>query len=1018
MKVKVTWMVALFFMALQLSFAQEKTVTGTIKDGSGIGLPGVAVLVKGEGTGTQTDFDGNYSIRVAPGKVLEFSYLGMKTTERTVGASDQINVTMEEDALILDDVVVMGYVKRTAQNTTGSSQQISASQIENPASVNPEAALQGQVAGVQAVAASGTPGAQQDIRIRGVGSFSASNRPLYVIDGVPVNDDNFGIKNNDGTIDFSTLSPMASIPSQDIESITVLKDASATAAYGARGSNGVIVITTKRGKSGKAKFTLSSNVGFQNDAYNKRDMLTAEQRLTLLQEGLVNQRSITPDAALAVISDNNLGNYNGWVAEGRPNGDWAEAIRNNNALTYEHAFSASGGGEGTKYYFSLNHNKTEATVIGTGFQRTAANVKIDADLNSKTKIQSSVLLSKVDQDPILEQSSFFDNPFLTRYLMTPWYSPYNAEGEPNINGIARYTSVYNTLYTNKYNKRNNRILRALANVRVDYEIVKNLTLANNFAMDYNFRDFQNFQNRYHGGGVANEGTSSRNHRQNVNFVNQTSLNWNKTFNNKHSFDVLALVEYQKNQNYVLSGYGQKFPIDGLTNIANAGADFQASSSYEDFIQSAVLGMFNYSYDNRFVLDATFRREGSSKFAPDHRYGNFWSAGIAYNLHRDILREVFDELRIRSSYGTTGNAGIDVNLYQDLMAFNRNYGESVAGYPKNYANNELTWEKNRSFDVGLDFALFDRKLSGSVGYYNKLTYDLLQYLPLTRTSGFDEQMMNVGDMRNSGFEVTLAYAIFNNEKFKWSVNGNFSTLKNEIVRLGKDSFGNDLVLFPGSTTRGGEVGTSYNYWNMRKWAGVDPATGAPQWYVNGVDGATTTSWGDAGTADQGVSIPKFQGGLGTRIDIGPVFVNVLFTFQGGHKIYETFAQFYMRTNNFTLQTYNGAAELLDRWQQAGDVTDVPRLNYNANNNFHAASTRWLYDGTFVRLRNLQVGYSLDSEYLGSIGIDRVTLQLTGSNLLTWVKDKNLKLDPETRADGSIQLTTPPVKTVMAGLTLNF
>lgn len=1020
MKIKVTWMLVLFFTVLEFSFAQEKIVTGTVKDASGIGLPGVTVLVKGSNNGTSTDFDGKYSIRVAQGNTLVFSYLGMSTTTKQVGSSNTIDVVLEEDVQQLDDVVVMGYVKRSAQNTTGSSQQIKSSQIENPATVNPESVLQGQVAGVQAVSVSGTPGTRQDVRIRGIGSFAASNRPLYVIDGTPVNDTNLAINDN-----YSTLSPLASIPPSDIESITVLKDASATAAYGARGSNGVIVITTKRGKKGdKARFTLSTRIGFQNDAHNKRDVLSSEDRLILLQEGLINETagryaSITnATQALQFIADNNLGNYNDWVSKGRPDGDWANAIRNKNALTQEHSISVSGGGNVAKYFFSLNHNDTESTVIGSSFKRTAANMKIDADLSPKARIQTSMLLSKVDQDPLVEMGSFFANPFLVKYFMTPWLSPYDENGNPNPY-ISSYTSLDNVLYTTEHDKRNIRTNRAMGNARVEYDIFKNLTLANNFALDYLFRDYRLFNNPIHGQAVSVNGESSRGHYQNVNFVNQLSLNWNKKVNNVHHFDVLALFEYQKNQSYYLSGSGQNFPIAGLINIASAGSNFRASSSYNDFLQAALLGMLNYSYDNRLVIDATFRREGSSRFAPGHRFGNFWSVGAAYNLHKDFFEDTFDQLRIRASYGTSGNAGISINQYQDLLTYNVNYGENLGSYPANYANNELTWEKNRSIDVGVDFSLLDGKLSGSVAYFNKLTYDLLQDVPLSRTTGFNERTMNAGDMRNSGIEASLNYLIIDGDKIKWSINGNFATLKNEIVRLATDAQGNDLVLFPGSNTRGAEVGTSYGYWRMRKWAGVDTNTGAPLWYVNGVDGATTSNWNEAQQSYAGESIPKFQGGFGTRVDLGPIFINCLFTFQGGHKVYESNAGFYMNTAmNHSGATYTGVAELLNRWQQPGDVTNVPALKYITNDNFHYSSTRWLYDGDFIRLRSLQVGYSLNSKYLGNIGIDRVTVQLTGTNLFTWVKDKNLKLDPETRADGLLTLTTPPVKTVVGGLTINF
>ncbi|MDY3444796.1 SusC/RagA family TonB-linked outer membrane protein [Riemerella anatipestifer] len=940
-----------------------------------------------------------------------------------IGAQSVVAQKAKKDTVKeIEEVVMMGYVKRKVSNVTGSSQQIGEGQIKNPSQSNAEFALQGQVAGVQAVASSGSPGAQQDIRVRGVGTFTASARPLYVIDGVPVNDTNFGVLNSDGTTSYTTLSPLSAIPSEDIESITVLKDASATAAYGARGSNGVIVVNTKRGRTGKARFTISSSLGFQNDAYSKREMLTGHQRLMLLQEGIKNENPTlypTMDAALAFIKRNNLGNYNGWVANGMEDYDWADAVRRKNASVQEHSFSASGGTSAFKYYFSLNHNETEATVIGSSFKRTSANVKLDATLNPKTKVQTSIILSKIDQNPILEQGAFFGNPFLTKYFMTPWYRPKNADGTPNITDIKNYTSIYNTLYTTSNDIVNNRMLRAFTTNRVDYKITDDITLANNFSLDYILSDYNRFENRYHGRGVAQGGISSRFNRQNANFVNQLSLNYVKKLGDKHRFDVLALFEYQKNQTYYLRGAGTNFPVDGLFNIASASTNFEATSTYEDFVNIAYLGMLNYSFANKLTLDATFRKEGSSRFALGNRYGNFWSVGAAYNLHReDFFRGIFNELKLRSSYGITGNSGIGNNEYMSLLRFDTNYREQLGSYPYNYGNSDLTWEKNRTFDLGLDFSVLNRRLSGSVAYFNKLTYDLLQEVELSRTTGFNKVRRNVGEMKNYGLEFSLSADIIKKERFSWNVYGNIATLTNKITKLAKGSDGRDLDLFAGSTTRAAALGKAYGYWRMKTWAGVNSQTGLPEWYINGVDGDRTSDWNSAQFVDHGVAIPKYQGGFGTKVSFGDFFVNALFTFQGGHKIYENSAQFYMRTNDFTLRTYNGASELLERWQNPGDVTDVPKMNYKAIDNFYLASSRWLYDGTFVRLRNIQLGYNMKSDYLKTIGINGLTLQLTGVNLFTWLKDKRLKLDPETGADGYTSLNTPPVKTVMGSVTINF
>lgn len=909
----------------------------------------------------------------------------------------------------IEEVVVLGYVKKTATEMTSSRVQISGDKVNSPAAVSIEQALQGKAPGVVVNASSGSPGAVQNIRIRGFGSFNASNEPLYVIDGIPVLSGNFS-----GSTAITSLTGMAAFNNLDIESVTVLKDAAATAPYGARGSNGVIVITTKGGKKGRTLYDFSTSLGFQNEAFNKRTPLTGAQRKELLIEGLANQFGLSDAAAENLAKTNNLGNINAWDGTEY---NWNDLLKRKNASTYNANFSASGGKDKSRFFASLGYNNTDPIVIGPGFERITGNLKFTQPLSDKIDFETSVLGSWTNQNAILEGGSYFSNPFITKYLVTPWVNPYNADGSENIETFGNYTSIHNTLYTIKNNINRNRYVRGMSNSKVDWKLYKNLTFTTRFNLDYTVIDFKNYTNRLHGDGFNTNGSSERSKNEIFQWTLQNSLNY--TFRvNKHKFDLTALFEYVNAQYDYLYGSGENFPADGLTNIASSGANWEASSSFSDSRRASYLGILGYNWNDRFILDASFRREGSSLFAPGLRFGNFWSVGGAYNLHKDILTDVFDELKVRASYGLTGNDGIGRNTYQATLNYDGSYDGNGTAYPGNFGNPALTWEKNNTLDFGLDFGVLDKRVTGSFAYYKRKTFDLIQAVPLSRTTGFTSQNQNVGEMENKGIEAGLSVDIFRTNDFTWNVSANIATVENKVIKLAKDGNGNDINPSSGSVYTRYEVGQPMRFWYMQTWAGVDPATGAPLWYLNGKDGATTSNYNAAARVNQGSFMPKRTGSLTTQFTYKNWSLSAQAYYAGGHKIYEQYAQFYMRTNSFTLATYNGVEELMTRWQNPGDITNVPKLSYSQNNFFHNASSRHLFDGDFIRLKDVSLGYSLPSEYVKAIGLNGLSFSLRGTNLYTWVKDKGLKLDPETDAAAFTTLTTPPVKSIIFGVNIKF
>ncbi len=910
----------------------------------------------------------------------------------------------------IEEVVVLGYVKKTATEMTSSRLQLKSEKINTPSAVSIEQALQGQAPGVVVNASSGSPGSIQNIRIRGVANFgNTGSEPLYVVDGVPVVSGDFS-----GSGSNTSLTGMASFNNADVESVTVLKDAAAIAPYGARGTNGVIIITTKSGKKGKTQYDLSTSIGFQNEALNKRVPLTGAQKKELLIEGVANQFGLSDTDAENLVYANNLGNITAW--DGKEY-NWPDLLRRKDAGIYNANFSASGGKDKSRFFASLGYNNTDPIVIGPGFERITGNLKFNQALSDKIDLETSVIGSWTNQNAILEGGSFFSNPFITKYLMTPWVNPYNADGSMNIDDFRNFTSVHNTLYTIENNINKNKLIRTTANTKLDWRLYKNLTFSTRFFIDYAIADFKNYTNRLHGDGFNTNGYSERSKSESFQWTLQNSLNY--TFRvNKHKFDVTALFEYIQSQSDFLYGYGENFPADGLTNIASSGANWDASSSFSDAKRASYLGILGYNWNDRFILDATFRREGSSLFNPGVRFGNFWSVGAAYNLHKDILTNVFNELKIRGSYGKTGNDAVGRNLYQSTLNYNGSYDGNGTAYPGNFGVAGLTWEKTKTLDFGLDFAIFDKRVTGTVGYYDKRTDDVLQFVPLPRTTGFSSQLMNAGEISNKGIEAGLNVDVIRTDDFTWNISANVATVKNEVLRLAKDGNGNDLDPSAGSVYTKYEVGKEARYWNMQTWAGVNPTTGLPEWYVNGVDGATTSNYNSAARVYQGSQIPKVTGSLSTGFTYKNWSLNAMAYYAGGHKIYEQYAQFYLRTNSFTLVTYNGVDDLLNRWQNPGDVTDVPKLSFSQNNFFHNTSSRHLYDGDFIRLKDVSLGYSLPSDYVKAIGLTGLSFSVRGTNLYTWVKDKDFKLDPETGANGFTTLTTPPVKSIIFGVNVKF
>ncbi|MBA5793403.1 SusC/RagA family TonB-linked outer membrane protein [Flavobacterium sp. xlx-214] len=1022
-KTFVSLTVAVAFCGLTSAYAQEKTITGTVKIGSEV-VSGVDVVVNGGEDGTSTDDTGGYSISAKVGDKIEYHYVGYKSETRIVNASTQVmNITLVEDESLLDEIVVLAYGQQRSKNEiTGNAVKVSGEEISKVPLASADQALQGRVAGLQMSANSGSPGSTQQIRIRGLNSLSASNDPLIVIDGVPMLNGNLS-----GNTEASTsLSALSSINSNDIESITVLKDAGATSVYGARGANGVILITTKRGKTGEAKFEVVSSLGFQRNAVKGPRSLTGEEKYQLLLEAYNNTFNGGGGFEEQTIYDQLIARYpaqtaalQDWIDAGRPINNWRDAMSNKDAMVSILNFSATGGDEKSNFYASLGYNKTEGTVIGSDFRRITGMFSYDTKLNKKVDFGFSANVSNVRQQGILEGGAYFSNPNMIKYFMSPWNNIYNADGSPNINGLS---GLHNPLYTLANNQNINDIIRVINSNKIKYKIAEDFSFNTQLSIDYTSSRYHNYNNPVHGDGDGIGGYVEDSNMSIFNYISQNSFDYRFFISDDHRFDVKALMEFQKVKTNNLYGYGENIAI-GFSELGNTSANHLANSYKNDWMNLAYVGLVNYAYLNKYMIDASLRREGSSRFADSQRWGTFWSVGAAWNImNEEFLQDskTLSTLRLRGSYGTTGNSGIAINQYQRMVSTDRYDG--IPGFIPSQLSTEIGWETQKKLDVGVDLGFLQDRITAGVAYYKSISENLLYNVPLTQIGGYTGVIQNIGSLENRGWEFELNAQVVKKENFSWTVYGNLGTVENEMIEMQIDPVTNKPKVITGTFTTI-EEGHSIRGWKMKKYAGVNPENGNAWWYVNGKDGAKTENYGEAASEWTGKSaMPTYTAGLGTQLDIGNFFVGANLYFSGGNQVYEDWSNYIHGTTSTALLNYNSTEYVLDRWQNPGDVTNTPKLTYGSTT-ASQPSTRFLKDGDFIRLRDVSIGYNLKGSVLQHLKIDGLSFSLRGTNLYTWTKDKTLKLDPEvgTANDGSygyVGFTSPPVKSIIFTVNVKF
>ena len=978
--------------------AQNKTIKGRVTEDGKKPLSNASIIVKGTTVAAKTNDEGYYSITIpANGRVLKFSSLNFEDQEVNIGSKSEINVILVNTVSDLQQVIVTGYGTTKKATNTGSIATVKASEIENLPFSSVDKALQGKVAGLQSVATSGQPGASQAILIRGASSISASNAPLWVVDGVPINAGDASRLQTTGNL-LSTLNP------NDIESISVLKDAASQSIYGSRAANGVIVITTKKGKSGKTKFRFDTELGNSDVAYvnEKYKPLDANEYINLTREGLVNAGA---SAAQTTSILNSLGQGNGI------NFNWFDNIMRVGQQK-QYNFSAEGGNDKTTFFLSGGNFVQDGTSINSQLKRNNVNFRITNKATDKLTIGLNVNAGNVSQRAPLNGGAF-GNPLLSTYFLLPTYSAYKPDGTYNyiLNG-----GLHNTVALSEMDKRFLRQSSIRGSVNGEYKILDNLKFRSVYGIDYNALEEDQYNNPLHGDGLASNGRAFAYYTRYFNYVwtNTLDLQQNITRNGDLSSSTQIGYEAQKSAGYFSTLQAQQFPPSlSLTYPASGASPTTASATISDYTFESQFASTNLNYKNRFVLSGSFRRDGSSRFSAKNRYGNFWALGATWNIDREDFmanNKIFDQLKLRGSYGVNGNAGIGNYDAPALYGFGFNYNQLPGSAPTNVGDENLTWELNKPMNIGLDFSVLKNRVYVTVDYYIRKSENLLLSVPLSNTSGFGSATRNIGSMENKGLELSLNIVPIQTKDLRWDLDFNFSNNKNTITSLPNkaDILSGNFII---------RQGQSLNTFFLREWAGVDRSTGDPLWYTTDKHQASSNIYpGASARILAGQALPKFFGSLTNALTYKGFNLSAQLYYNFGNQVFDTWRGYYLGSGFGA--SFNKVKRQLDAWKNPGDITDVPKYVYNGNKNFNAGSTYNLNDGSFVRVRDIQFGYTLPKAYAEKLKIGNANFYVRGTNLFTWVKDKNLPFDPEQGTSSASNLNVFIPKTVTVGLSLAF
>lgn len=1053
---RLTYLLFCLILGIGVATAQTTKVTGiVISADDNEPIVGASIAVKGTALGTVSNYDGTFSLEVpSSAKTLVVTYVGMEPME--VAVKPNLRLVMKSDTQMLDEVMVVAYGTAKKSSFTGSASTIKTEKIAVRQTSNVTNALAGQVAGVQITSGNGQPGTSATVRIRGIGSMAASNDPLYVVDGVPYDGD------------------IASINTQDIESMTVLKDAAANSLYGARGANGVILITTKKGKSGQAVVRFDAKWGTNRRAVPTYDVIkdpatyyeTAYR--TMYNNRIAN--GSTPEEANAFANKYIFSNEEGGVGyrvysypqgesfiglDGKinPNAtlgysdgefyytpdDWYDELFDKGNLRQEYNLNVSGASDKMSYYFSAGYLDDSGLIPNSGFTRIST--RLNADYQVKKWLKIGANMSYINSESLYPanqtSTGSTSNIFAYTDRMGPIYPLYIRDKDGNIkkdrNGFTMYDfgDYTSTNFKRTFlNGANPASLLALDKRNYDanvfsgkwfaqLDIFKGLKLQANIGVDADDTRSKNLYNAWYGQYSATGGIIYVTATRTMSVNQQYLLTYNNTFG-KHNIDVLAGFENYDYKYQYLRGSKENLYNPNISEINNAINKPTADSYTSNYGTQGWLGRVQYDYDGKYFGSVSYRRDASSRFHPDNRWGNFWSVGAGWLLNKERFLEGvewIDMLKYKISYGVQGNDNLgNYYPYQDQYSVSESNG-SFATTLSYKGNKDITWETSHSFNTGFDFALFDNRLKGTAEVFTRKTTDMLYNMPVAPSLGYSSMPINVGSMKNVGVEIDLNGEVIRTRDFNWSISLNLTHFKNKILEL--ESSLNGEMIDGSYIYREGE--SRYQFY-LREYAGVDPETGVALYYKDILDKdknvtgrEKTSKYSEATQYGSGDILPKVYGGFGTTFNFKGFDLSLAFAYQLGGRIYDnSYAAFMHKGDSYGAGT-NWHKDILKAWTPENKNSNIPRLNYTDQYST-SLSTRFLTSSDYLSLQNITFGYTLPSKLTNKFSIGSLRLYLVADNVALISARKGL--DPRQSYTTANTGVYSPIRTLSGGVSVSF
>jgi TonB-linked SusC/RagA family outer membrane protein len=950
--------------------APPQEIKGKVVDEKGAPLPGVSIKLKKGTVGTTTDIDGNFSLTIAEPGILVFSYLGFLTQEVSTSGRNSLNITLAEDQKALSEVVVVGYGTQNKKDVSSAigSLSVGNKKLADLPITSPEQLLQGRVGGVNITQDSGTPGGRSTVRIRGASSITGGNDPLYVVDGIPVNAGNYA-----GAAGGSVpQNPLSNISPNDIESMDILKDASAAAIYGSRASNGVIVITTKRGKENQTKISYNAYFGYQEVA-KRIPLLGGPEWGELINEANTNVGRPAPIANPQSLTTT----------------DWQDEIFRR-APIHNNEISLSGGTKNTQYFLSGSYLSQTGVVIGSGFNRGNFRFNFDQKINNRLKAGINMSMNRSKTDRV--SSGDRDGIVAVAIVKSPAVPARRADGtlnpdDPYISNIDNPLIIADQVRNDAFNN------RALGNAFVEFKIIEGLNLRSSIGLDYLSLEETYFvpPNALTVTGRTTNGTGTNSMTQDIGWINENTLTYNKKLGENHRFDVLLGYSNQESKFDRTIASASNFALEAIQTLGSASIK-NSTSSGSSWGLTSYFSRLNYSFKDKFNLSASYRVDGSSRFSENNKYGSFPSISAAYRLGQESFMKDLtwvEDVKIRASWGQTGNQEIGNFTSRGLFAGGFNYIGLSGLAQTQLANPDLSWESTEQTNIGLDLSFFKGRLGFTIDAYKKNTSGLLLAVSLPRSSGFVSSLQNVGNVENKGIELSLNTVNVSTTNFKWSTDFNISFNRNKVTNLPGGQIPLGFNGYASIVKEGYPLGTFYGWKIIR----VNPQTGDYDFVdVNGDKNIPLTST----TEDNlviGSAQPKFTGGFTNSVSYKNFDASVFLHFVSGNQIFNQAEYSYGRLHTW----FNSSTLARERWRKPGDITTLHRAAWADPNRNGSVSDRVLQDGSFLRIKNIALGYNLKNAYLKKVGIQNIRIYGAGQNIFTWTKYRGY--DPEVNAYGN-------------------